>query len=50
MLKSYVFKHKIDFINVLFFLYVKNNRSIENEKNSFFCKVCIKNKRFLSEK
>ena len=36
MLKSYVFKHKIDFINVLFLLYVKNNRSIENEKKLIF--------------
>ena len=40
MLKSYVFKHKIDFINVLFFLYVKNNRSIENEKKTHFFVKC----------
>ena len=36
MLKRYVFKHKIDFINVLFLLYVKNYRSIENEKKLIF--------------
>ena len=36
MLKSYVFKDKIDFINVLVLLYIKNNRTIENEKKLIF--------------